>query len=63
MHRSLEHLAAAGSVAGPIVIVVCGLLVTAALLGAVLRSPYLSGARLRETRRGEVDLRKLGTKE
>lgn len=32
---TLEQLAAAGSVAGMVVIVVCGLLVTAALMGAV----------------------------
>ncbi|MET9080292.1 DUF6479 family protein [Streptomyces sp. NPDC004237] len=35
MYRNLEQLAAAGSMAGPIVIVLCGLLVTAALVGAV----------------------------
>lgn len=35
MDTALEQLAAAGSVAGVVVIVVCGVLVTAALLGAV----------------------------
>ncbi|MFE4961691.1 DUF6479 family protein [Streptomyces sp. NPDC056660] len=35
MHTTHEQLAAAGSVAGMVVIVVCGLLVAAALVGAV----------------------------
>ncbi|MEW1776060.1 DUF6479 family protein [Streptomyces sp. NPDC086777] len=35
MDTALEQLAAAGSAAGMIVIVVCGVLVTAALMGAV----------------------------
>ncbi|MFF4113436.1 DUF6479 family protein [Streptomyces sp. NPDC001714] len=35
MDTALEQLAAAGSVAGMVVIVVCGVLVTAALMGAV----------------------------
>ncbi|MFF8729432.1 DUF6479 family protein [Streptomyces sp. NPDC015171] len=35
MHTTLEQLAAAGSTAGALVIVVCGVLVAAALVGAV----------------------------
>ncbi|MGW2823160.1 DUF6479 family protein [Streptomyces sp. NPDC001443] len=35
MHTSFEQLAVAGPVAGTLVIVVCGVLVTAALVGAV----------------------------
>ncbi|WP_181805360.1 DUF6479 family protein, partial [Streptomyces shenzhenensis] len=35
MYTALEQLAAAGSAAGTIIVVVCGVLLTAALMGAV----------------------------
>ena len=53
MHTTHEQLAAAGSAAGTLVIVVCGLLLTAALVGAVRLG---IGARRKESpppRRGD----------
>ncbi|MFJ8106062.1 DUF6479 family protein [Streptomyces sp. NPDC096132] len=53
MHSTHEQLAAAGSAAGMVVIVVCGLLVTAALVGAVRLGIGVRRKESRPPRRGE----------